>query len=63
MNLFDDPFLCADGETIFELMLSKIDIGGRTSALNFLDRALKLRFTRHIIKSKVRQAGEGEEVK
>jgi hypothetical protein len=39
-DLFDDPLLGADGEAVFELMLSKIDILGRTPALDLLDSPL-----------------------
>ena len=39
-DLFDNTLLCADGETIFELMLSKIDIWSRSSDLDLFDRPL-----------------------
>jgi hypothetical protein len=39
-DLFDDTLLGADGETIFELVLSKIYIRSRSSALDLFDRPL-----------------------
>ena len=47
-NLFDDTFLGADGVTILELVLGKVDIWGWTPALNLVDRALQLCFPRHL---------------
>jgi len=39
-DLFDNTLLCADGDTIFESMLSQIDIWCRSSVLNGFDRPL-----------------------
>ena len=40
--LFDDPLPCADGVTIVELVLRKVELGCFHPVLNLIDRSLKL---------------------